>query len=247
MNHTPLLVIFAVLIAIISVPAYGELITDHVVINEVDTNEKKSPIRNNRIIRDFDDVSNNNKNPLWSNIWSIGETNNHSQSLTLNYKLPFRYFPFLDFLDGNYTYTGDFNWQRGSRAFSNVISDDGTRLGNLNTIQNANTKTLTGAISFQKLYSSLKLTDKKDFTNKDPNKSKSSIKKSLKPIVDCLSTVKRIQFSYTENNRTVLPGYIPGTGILGTIRPSARFTFGDQADIRYEAAKNGWLTSFPLI
>ena len=88
---------------------------------------------NNRIIRDFDDVPNNNKNPLWSNIWSIGETNNHSQSLTLNYKLPFRYFPFLDFLDGNYTYTGDFNWQRGSRAFSNVISDDGTRLGNLNT------------------------------------------------------------------------------------------------------------------
>ncbi|RCL32186.1 MAG: hypothetical protein DBX08_02740 [Nitrosopumilus sp.] len=38
MNHTPLLVIFAVLIAVISVPAYGELITEHVVINEVDTN-----------------------------------------------------------------------------------------------------------------------------------------------------------------------------------------------------------------
>ena len=38
MNHTPLLVIFAVLITVISVPAYGELITDHVVINEVDTN-----------------------------------------------------------------------------------------------------------------------------------------------------------------------------------------------------------------
>ncbi|MDC0070038.1 lamin tail domain-containing protein [Nitrosopumilus sp.] len=38
MNHTPLLVIFAVLITVISVPAYGELITNHVVINEVDTN-----------------------------------------------------------------------------------------------------------------------------------------------------------------------------------------------------------------
>jgi len=38
MNHTPLLVIFAVLITAISIPAYGELITDHVVINEVDTN-----------------------------------------------------------------------------------------------------------------------------------------------------------------------------------------------------------------
>ena len=38
MNHTPLLVIFAVLITAISIPAYGEVITDHVVINEVDTN-----------------------------------------------------------------------------------------------------------------------------------------------------------------------------------------------------------------
>ena len=38
MNHSLLLVIFAVLVTMISVPAYGELITDHVVINEVDTN-----------------------------------------------------------------------------------------------------------------------------------------------------------------------------------------------------------------
>ena len=38
MNHTPLLLIFAVLITVISIPVYGEVITDHVVINEVDTN-----------------------------------------------------------------------------------------------------------------------------------------------------------------------------------------------------------------
>ena len=38
MNHTPLLLIFAVLISVISIPVYGEVITDHVVINEVDTN-----------------------------------------------------------------------------------------------------------------------------------------------------------------------------------------------------------------
>lgn len=38
MNHTPLLLIFAVLFTVISIPAYGESITDHVVINEVDTN-----------------------------------------------------------------------------------------------------------------------------------------------------------------------------------------------------------------
>ena len=38
MNHVPLLLIFAVMITVISIPAYGDVITDHVVINEVDTN-----------------------------------------------------------------------------------------------------------------------------------------------------------------------------------------------------------------
>ena len=79
-------------------------------------------------------------------MWDIGETNRHEQSLELNYKLPFRYVPFLSFIDGNYNYTGDFNWQRGSQALTNVTSENGDKLGNVNTIQNANTKTLTGAI-----------------------------------------------------------------------------------------------------
>ena len=38
MNHASILIVFAVLITAVSIPAYGELITDHVVINEVDTN-----------------------------------------------------------------------------------------------------------------------------------------------------------------------------------------------------------------
>ena len=63
--------------------------------------------------------------------------------------------------------------------------------------------------------------------------------------MDIINTLKRIQLNYSENNGMVLPGYIPSTGIMGTIQPSAGFTFGDQADIRYEVARNGWLTSFP--
>jgi len=38
MNYASILIVFAVLITTVSIPAYGELITDHVVINEVDTN-----------------------------------------------------------------------------------------------------------------------------------------------------------------------------------------------------------------
>ena len=42
-----------------------------------------------------------------------------------------------------------------------------------------------------------------------------------------------------------MPGYLPKVGLVGTLQPTAAFTFGSQADVRYEAAKQGWLTDFP--
>ena len=67
----------------------------------------------------------------------------------------------------------------------------------------------------------------------------------LRSIADVLSVMKRIQFTYTENNGKVLPGYLPSLGFGGTLQPTPGFTFGSQADVRYEAARNGWLTDFP--
>jgi cell surface protein SprA len=51
--------------------------------------------------------------------------------------------------------------------------------------------------------------------------------------------------NYTYNSGTILPGYTPGVGFLGSSRPSLGFIFGSQDDVRYEAAKNGWLTNYP--
>ena len=64
-------------------------------------------------------------------------------------------------------------------------------------------------------------------------------------VVDLLSSVKRVQFNYSENNGKVIPGYLPNVGFFGTVDPSFGFTFGSQADVRYEIAKRGWLTNFP--
>ena len=60
-----------------------------------------------------------------------------------------------------------------------------------------------------------------------------------------LTSVKNIQMNYTYNSGTVLPGYTPSIGFLGSSRPSLGFIFGSQDDVRYEAAKNGWLTNYP--
>src|SRR6056300_901504 len=196
-----------------------------------------------------------NQRVLWEGLFNSGEPNSHFQSLALNYKLPFQYIPFLSFIDATYNYTGNFNWQRGSEALAEVMSADGIPLGLVNTIQNNNTKTLTGALSFSKLYTvlGLKTNKKSSFQAKvsaaqakdSTAKKNTAFKKSLTKIVDILTAVKRVQASYNENNGTVLPGYLPSVGFAGGMRPTLGYTFGSQAHVRYEAARQGWLTGFP--
>ena len=65
-----------------------------------------------------------------------------------------------------------------------------------------------------------------------------------KLVSNILTSIKRVRSTYSENSGKVLPGYLPSIGFLGTLKPSVGFVVGDQKDIRYEIAKNGWLTSF---
>ena len=223
---------------------------------------------NNNIVRNFfekDPVNPlgrvNKSLDIWNGIWDTGQTDRHFQSLSLNYKIPLRLIPFLNFIDANYNYTGDFSWQRGSNAMAAVTGEEGQQLGVVNEIQNANTKTLTGSISFDKLYTILGLKSKKSpydqpFARGGATDNPQSLKKENKPkksafrkgatyFVDLLSSIKRAQFNYSENNGKVIPGYLPNVAFMGTLDPTFGFTFGSQADVRYEVAKRGWLTNFP--
>merc|ERR1711991_973398 len=102
---------------------------------------------------------------IWDGIWDTGQSDRHFQSLSFNYKIPFRLIPLLSFIDANYNYTGDFNWQRGSNAMAFVTNENGEKLGQTNNIENANTKTLTGSISFNRLYNILGLKPKSNQAN----------------------------------------------------------------------------------
>jgi cell surface protein SprA len=64
-------------------------------------------------------------------------------------------------------------------------------------------------------------------------------------LIGVLTSVKNVQMNYTYNSGTVLPGYIPSVGFLGSSKPTLGFIFGSQDDVRYEAAKKGWLTTYP--
>ncbi len=85
-----------------------------------------------------------------------------------------------------------------------------------------------------------------DAKNEEQEATKSSVgEKAYNTMIDIVTMVKRIQFGYTENNGTFLPGYLPTPGFIGTLRPTIGYTFGGQNDIRSLVARKGWLTTFP--
>ena len=214
---------------------------------------------NNNIVRNYFEEEGNPDSEidqmlgLWDGFWDIGEPNRHSQQMELNYELPFSKIPALDFISSQYSYTSNFDWQRGGDALREVAGSD------INTVQNANTHNLTAALTLQKFYDLLGLKKRsgktransapvqRDKAGNPETNSEQTKKKTgglFNAAVDILTMVKRLNFNYNESNGKVLPGYTQSVGFVGSLRPSVGFVFGSQSDVRYEAARRGWLTRF---
>lgn len=227
---------------------------------------------NNNIVRNYYEEQGNPFSNIiqdlsvWDGFFDIGEPNRHAQQMQLNWEIPLSKIPILDFINAQYTYTSNFEWQRGGDAINLAVAkeqnpgvpEDQLDLPSINTVQNANTHTLTTALTMQRLYDRLGLkksggkptnqiapprTDK----GGDAKKGEEAPKKTSKlanTAIDILTMVKRINVNYSENNGTVLPGYTRSIGFIGTTKPTLGFVFGSQSDIRFEAARKGWLTDF---
>ncbi len=214
---------------------------------------------NNSIVRNYfnadgDDRSGINSDlNIWDGFFDVGEPNRHSQILQVNYDLPLDKFPFLNFMTAQYTYNSNFDWQRGGDALREVAGED------INTVQNASTHNMVVNMTLQGLYDYLGLV-KRDGTepparsgpltpvsdgDEEEEKKPKKTSKAFNTLVDILTMVKRGTVNYTESRGTVLPGYTRSVGFIGTSKPTLGFVFGSQADVRFDAARRGFLTTFP--
>lgn len=222
----------------------------------------------NRIVQNYldEEMNPDTTTGIWDGFFNIGKPNQHFQTLQVNYDLPFSKIPVLDFIRSTYSYTGNFKWERGpqmQRVLENIPD-----LGN--SIQNSNTHQINANLEMQTLYDYLGLSKKtrdrsagetieersRNVPTLEPEKPVSEPvvpeqnnrldtgAKAYNTFIGLLTAVKRIQVNYEENNGTFLPGYTNGIGFLGTWNPSPWFTFGGQEEIRYLAARKGWLTLY---
>ncbi|ESU20057.1 gliding motility-related protein [Flavobacterium cauense R2A-7] len=219
-------------------------------------------VATNNIVRNYFDE---NKRPIdeltiWDDYFNIGEANMHTQQLVVNYDLPINKIPALSFIKSSYSYTSDYSWQRSSDALSS-IDYNGVNYSLGNTIQNAGSHKLNTTFNMDMLYRYVGITNKtkkQPGGNVKPAAPKPGQKLAAAPtnvanergllterLIGLATSLKTLQMNYTQNEGTMLPGYLQRVGFLGTSKPTVGFVLGSQADVRYEAAKNGWLTYYP--
>lgn len=226
----------------------------------------------NRVVRNFVDEENNVDRSIgiWDGLFETGIPNQLNQTLQANYELPFKKFTGLQFIQSSYSYTGDFQWLKGSEAFRSIENDQGQTFDLGNTIQNSSVHRLNSTFDLNTLYKSIGLVKRTSNTKKKKKKKKNlendkgpkiaartvstrkkKVSKKLKPSLKAYNTaiaivtsLKRLNVNYQKDSGTILPGYTNDIGFLGTLDPSAAFTFGGQSDIRQAAANRGYLTTF---
>ncbi|MCB7482391.1 cell surface protein SprA [Christiangramia sediminis] len=219
---------------------------------------------NNRIIRNYIDEEGfaDDSIGLWDDFFNVGEPNLHYQTLQVNYQLPFEKIPVLRFIKATYSYTGDFQWQRGSRIYQQL--ENIPNIGN--SVQNSNTHQINASLNMQDLYNYIGLVEKKAESaaksiqersrgvptlgppgadeQEEAPKPEPKGNKGYNTFVNIVTGIKTFQVNYRNTRGIFLPGYTESIGFMGTFRPTAGFTFGLQNDIRHIAAERGWLTLF---
>lgn len=223
----------------------------------------------NRIIRNFIDENNVQDNTVgvWTDFFDVGFANRHFQTLQVNYSLPFDKVPFLKFVNAQYSYTGDFLWQKGSEILRNL--EDIPNLGN--SIQNSSQHQINGSLNMATFYDYIGLKKKgqgntaQAVNNQTARRRRGSQQnnqnqqaqpqaqeddelsfggKILNTGITLLRVLDNVQLNYSESRGIFLPGYVNSIGFTGTLKPTPGFVFGGQGDIRQIAARKGWLTLF---
>ena len=195
---------------------------------------------------------------------TIGVITNYNHNTSANYKLPFKHFPYMSWVNMTAKHTTRYRWDG-----SNLILPE---LGN--TISNGRDITLNANIKSRTLYRELKTLHKdikkffeKDKKSKDKTKEKGKGKgnskakpkaksqsKASKLFKNAVTGIKTTSLSYSDKRTTIIPGFLPDPFLLGQSYtgeqptpfvgyPGLDFSFGSQPFPNQDVTRSNWLNN----
>lgn len=218
------------------------------------------------------DVTNRQINDyMVDNIRDFGRTKTYSHNLNVNYNVPLKNIPLLDFTTLKAQYNADFYWEAASL---NVDS-----LGNV--IQNGQNRQVTFNMDFEKLYKKsgylkkiegsnsnrnrrtsnarprgrTNKTDEKEGDKKKKEKKDRKVSVAEKVLIRPLLLLRDVRLTYKEDLSTTVPGFTNFSNILGMNQdfssPGWDFVAGwqpnidptDRSNWLYQGADQGWFTT----
>ncbi len=200
-----------------------------------------------------------------ANLKRFGRMKNFNQQATATYRLPLDKFPITDWVSADVRYGTAYNW----RAAAVGVSDtNGVFFGNF--ADNSRQRAVNGRVDLLRLYNKVPFLKKinepvrrpttrpaQPAAPGQPNQpavvQRDTVKKPpqfrlFKGIVRTLMTARNVNFNYTVDETTTLPGFLPSPRFLGLDSslqaPGFGFTLlGSQdAGILEKARKGNWLT-----
>lgn len=210
------------------------------------------------------------KDSIRESIIGLGKPTHYRHTTSLSYNIPINKLPLLDFATGTVRYSANYDWTRAPFAADTIG----------NVIMNSNSWQWNGQLNMVTLYNKIpyfkkvnqkgntksnKPTGKVD-VNKPAGKTPADTTKKkeenpfeiMEYIARMVMSVRNVSINYTDNSGTTMPGYRPGTQILGLDErfdgPGAGFIFGQQGsfgpqnqDFANYAADQGWLVKIPSL
>ncbi len=198
-------------------------------------------------------------------LFNFGTIDRYNQTLNATYKVPIDKIPAFDWTSLQARYSANYTWQASAQSVQE-------RLGN--SIENSNNIQLNGNFRLSKLYDKIGYLEELGKTSRrrsrggpggrgnprnrsqeeqeqDSTKKNQIFKKILDNTLMILTGIKDASINYNETNGTLLPGFMPEPTMVGNrlddMAPGLGFVFGSQKDIRYKAARNGWITYDTLL
>jgi cell surface protein SprA len=204
------------------------------------------------------------RDSIWQNIRSLGRTTFYNHRMKLTYNIPINKLPMLDWVNANAEYSGNFDWLAAplaARELGNTIENSQTKRLNVN----ANLVNLYNKVGFlreinqkgqarpgqrpggQRPGAPPPQQQRDTLPPERPNYGKIVFEGTMR----FLMGFRNFSVNYTEGNGTRLPGFEPTPGLLGQnwtlMAPGTAFIFGSQEDIRDQAAREGWITTNPML
>ncbi len=165
---------------------------------------------------------------LWDNLTNLGRPKNYQHSFNLTYALPFKFIPFLDFIDVGAQLATTYTWSAAAlnaQDYGNVIQNSQSR--SVNT--NVNFVSLYNKIGYLQSINNFQIgqpaespqgrsrqrpgdqADSRDSRSQESSGPGIAEAALLRPLM----SIRTLKFNYTENFSSVVPGFTPSPKFMG--------------------------------